>query len=305
MSKKPFISVIVPAYNQVEPLTNVLEAFNYQSIDFDKFEVILVDDGSEKDLSIVLDNFVNHHIHYTLNIIRQPHCGRATARNNGIFQARGDLLLFNDGDRIPDRELLTQHQKSHCQHQNCAVIGVPLECFCPPKIMQIIDLQTLMLLHKYSREPEYYRKIKLIYNEGNTNSHIAWASFLVGNSSVKKTTLEKTGYFDEDFKSWGFEHFELGLRLQKSNVKFINNTNAYNYHQPHLRERELTISNIVNSFFIIKNKHPDLSCDGFIKYFLGKISLQEFALMYNSEIKQTKESAEPIYYQGISKYQQV
>ncbi|HEC35334.1 MAG TPA: glycosyltransferase, partial [Anaerolineae bacterium] len=85
------ISVIIPAYNAEETLGGCLAALEAQSLSRDRYEVIVVDDGSTDRTAEVARACGVH-------LIRQANAGPAAARNQGAQAARGEILLFTDAD---------------------------------------------------------------------------------------------------------------------------------------------------------------------------------------------------------------
>ncbi len=94
-------SIIVPAYNAEKTIDFCLHALFSQSVSRDKYEVILVDDGStDATASIVSSYPVVYHL--------QENKGPAAARNQGAFLAEGDIILFTDADCVPDHHWIEQ-----------------------------------------------------------------------------------------------------------------------------------------------------------------------------------------------------
>jgi cellulose synthase/poly-beta-1,6-N-acetylglucosamine synthase-like glycosyltransferase len=90
------ISVIVPAYNADDMLGDCLIALEAQTLPRDRYEVIVVDDGSR-------DQTVDVAREYGVRLICQKHAGPAAARNLGAKHAQGDLILFTDADCAPTK----------------------------------------------------------------------------------------------------------------------------------------------------------------------------------------------------------
>jgi lipopolysaccharide/colanic/teichoic acid biosynthesis glycosyltransferase/GT2 family glycosyltransferase len=88
------VSVIVPAYNAEATLGGCLAALQAQSMSRDRYEVIVVDDGSTDRTAEVARR-------YGVQLIRQSNAGPAAARNRGVQAAQGDILLFTDADCAP------------------------------------------------------------------------------------------------------------------------------------------------------------------------------------------------------------
>lgn len=87
-------SIIVAVYNDWEMLDGCLQSLALQT-NGPSFEVIIVDDGSEERAP----EYVRRATHqYPLTVIRQSHTGIPTARNRGIRDSKGTVLLFVDAD---------------------------------------------------------------------------------------------------------------------------------------------------------------------------------------------------------------
>lgn len=90
----PFVSVIVPAYNEEKYIEECL--FSLRNQTYSPIEVIFVDDGSN-------DNTRKKAKHYADIIYSQKHKGPAVARNAGANLAKGKILVFIDADMYVDR----------------------------------------------------------------------------------------------------------------------------------------------------------------------------------------------------------
>ena len=96
LPKEPgFFSVIVPVYNGADTLPRCLQALQAQTFPVDRFEIIVVDDGSTDGSAEVARSF-------GAPVVSQLNAGPAAARNHGAKMARGDVLLFTDADCAPD-----------------------------------------------------------------------------------------------------------------------------------------------------------------------------------------------------------
>jgi len=96
MSEKSlFFSIIIPTYNRPEQLKACLGALTGLDYPSDRFEVIVVDDGS----SVSLENLVAmFHDRLDIKLITQGNTGPASARNLGTINAKGEFLAFIDDD---------------------------------------------------------------------------------------------------------------------------------------------------------------------------------------------------------------
>lgn len=90
----PLFSVTIAVYNDWRPLEQCLQSLDQQT-NCPKFEVIIVDDGSEE---AAPESIRQWNGPYPLTIVQQPHAGIAAARNRGLQNSRGSVLVFTDAD---------------------------------------------------------------------------------------------------------------------------------------------------------------------------------------------------------------
>lgn len=88
-------SVIIPALDAEAVLPGCLEALAVQTVPADRYEIIVVDDGSGDRTFETAESF-------GARALRQEHKGPAAARNLGASKARGRVLLFTDADCRPE-----------------------------------------------------------------------------------------------------------------------------------------------------------------------------------------------------------
>jgi len=98
MKKSLLVSVVVPFYNEEKHLDECLSSLISQS--YNNFEIIAVDDGST-DSSI---NIINKYPH--VNLIKQGHRGSGAARNRGVAEAKGEIIIFADADMRFDNKYI-------------------------------------------------------------------------------------------------------------------------------------------------------------------------------------------------------
>jgi len=99
----PFISIIVPTFDRQAALPACVQALTQQDYPADRFEIIIVDDGSPVPV-VVRDHALPHDMRLT--VVWQPNAGPAAARNTGAGRARGDILAFTDDDCMPSPQWL-------------------------------------------------------------------------------------------------------------------------------------------------------------------------------------------------------
>ena len=97
------ISIVIPTYNRPERLEQCLESIARLDYPSNRFEVIVVDDGSRISLEPIAVKFEDC---ISINLIRQSNAGPASARNTGAAAAQGDYLIFTDDDCQPHPDWL-------------------------------------------------------------------------------------------------------------------------------------------------------------------------------------------------------
>lgn len=93
MHKKFLISVIVPTYNRTKYICTALESILSQT--YPNYEIIVVDDGSEKETQRVLEKYAGK-----IKYIYQKHAGLSAALNTGLKNSNGELIGFLDDDDL-------------------------------------------------------------------------------------------------------------------------------------------------------------------------------------------------------------
>ena len=97
------VSLIIPTYNRQEIVFQTLQYIKQQSIS--GFEVVLVDQTESNDSN--LNNFKDDGFKYKYLKIKET--GLPNARNVGVENAKGEILIFIDDDSIPDSDLIQSY----------------------------------------------------------------------------------------------------------------------------------------------------------------------------------------------------
>lgn len=203
------ISIVIPTYNRYPYLVKTLNSLKLQT--FKDFEVVVSDDGSSDDTAKIQEL----QFPFPLKYVTQQNSGRSAARNKGIAEAEGDIIIFIDDHIILDHRFVEEHYLCHKNYQEEGVevvrgrVGyIYDEKELPSKVQKFIDL----------------KKYKPPFNENSP-----FYTFITNNISVTKKVLRLVGGFDPDFKEYGFQDQELGYRIRLRGFKFKINPNAIGY----------------------------------------------------------------------------
>jgi len=101
MTQPFFVSIIIPVLNAQQYIGPCLEALRAQDYPKDRFEIIVLDNGSS-------DNTVDIIKRHPVKLLIKTQCNISTLRNWGVSQARGDIFAFIDADCIAPKDWLLQ-----------------------------------------------------------------------------------------------------------------------------------------------------------------------------------------------------
>ena len=117
----PLVSIVIPTYARPERLRDCLAALAQQTMAADTFEVVVVDDGSPQPV----EPLANTALHSpAVRVIRQQNAGPAAARNRGVAEARGELIVLTDDDCLPTPSWLESLVTAHRQCPDAVVGGI-------------------------------------------------------------------------------------------------------------------------------------------------------------------------------------
>ncbi|MDC0977672.1 glycosyltransferase [bacterium] len=273
-------SVIIPTKNKIKTLELVLLALNHQIFSPDEFEVIVVDDGSQgnllksiKELKLLIN------IRY-LKVERQDQKFRAgTMRNLGAKEAQGEVLIFIDDDVIVQPAFIHEHLKIHEKQKNLTVIGYRYHVAneLQKGVAELVKRQEMYLLDTIPFGPDIrqYSYDSYQIKEGLIRMPAPWRFYHSNNISLKKTTFQKIGGFDEGFTGWGDEDLELGYRLYKAKIRFYLNKQAIGYHFDHPIDRKKRYTSILQNKIAFIKKHNNLEVEQYNDEFANQLISQQ------------------------------
>ena len=96
LSVQPFVSILVPAFNEVDTIEPALRSLI--ALDYPAYEVIVVDDGSTDDTYARASAFEGDHGHCRVRVITKPNGGKWSALNCAYLASRGQYVLCVDAD---------------------------------------------------------------------------------------------------------------------------------------------------------------------------------------------------------------
>ncbi|MBN1136108.1 MAG: glycosyltransferase family 2 protein [Anaerolineae bacterium] len=103
-SERALVSVIIPTFNRKGSVLRLLECLKQQTYPCDRFEVIVVDDGSTDGT----DHLPWNSFPFGVRYYRQENAGATLARNRGASQSSAEILVFMDDDICPTPSMLEE-----------------------------------------------------------------------------------------------------------------------------------------------------------------------------------------------------
>ena len=218
-AETPALSVAIASRDRRESLLSVLDALARQTLPPERFEVIVVLDGSGDDSRTAARSV---DVPYRLRVLEQPHSGVAAARNRGAAAAHHPVLVFLDDDVVPLREMLHSHAVAHATLSEAMVLG-----YSRPR------LATPTLYGRMARgwwEDHFRHKADLAHR---------WTFLDVtdANSSMPVALLRSLGGFDEAFSARR-QDWELGIRMLARGISFRFSRSAEAEHRLNLSLRD-------------------------------------------------------------------
>jgi validoxylamine A glucosyltransferase len=204
----PSLSVILPTCDDDIRLEWVLEGLCRQTVE--PSEVIVVNDaGPSATEKLVLSFRGRLPVQYHYFGGSKQYQRSAAARNLGVRTSTGSLLLFLDGDMVPDPDLVAAHLAHHVE-------GI---AFFGYRRHYPIDL-----VQRFPGALDYASLRHASYPDPRLAHYTVWERpelfrhFLSCNCSVPADIFCALGGFDERYEGWGGEDIDLGWRLVKSSV---------------------------------------------------------------------------------------
>lgn len=200
----PFLSVVIPTYNRAESLLVTLRALERQEPVLGGFEVVVISDGSTDGTVDLLYTWSQRSLPFTLRAIHQENAGPARARNRGVQEASGAVVVFLDDDVEPSPHFLATHARRHQESDRIVVIG-PMSP--DPERARIepvwIAWEHAMLQKQYDS-----------WKQGRWAAETCGPhNFYTGNASVRRAHVLAVGGFDESFTRQ--EDVELATRMER------------------------------------------------------------------------------------------
>ncbi len=184
------VAVVSAVYNEEKRIGQMLESLLAQTRLPD--EIVIVDDGSTDHTAWLIECCSKHFP--LVRLIRHSNQGPAVSRNLGWRTASADIVVFTDGDCIPDHNWIEKLLPGFSSQEVAAVGGT---------------YRTLNRDSRLARFVGYEIDWRYRYVRGAIDAHGSY------NLAVRRAVLEEMNGFDESYKAPSGEDWDLTYRISR------------------------------------------------------------------------------------------
>lgn len=194
------VSIVISTFNRLPLLQELLDALDQQTLGAERFEVVVVDDGSREPVAPAL---AQRRDPYGLTVLTQVNSGAAAARHAGIMKATGEVVVITDDDMLVPPEFLAEHLAAHEAGHTLVLghIAADPTLGDKPLFERFHAEQLARFVARYRQQPTAVRGVMVC----------------TGNVSFRRADYLAVGGFDRSLSR--SEDRELGVRLQKAGAK--------------------------------------------------------------------------------------
>lgn len=236
------IAVIVTTYNRPDALAAVLEGYIAQTDHH--FEVLVADDGSRPETSLVVKQFQARASFLISHIWQEDDGFRAAAiRNRALATTKADYIIFTDGDCIPLMDFVARHRS--LSEQGCFLSGNRMllsQVFTQQVLREKIPIHLWQLGDWLNARINGHinRLMPLLQLPSagwmRKRASQRWQGAKTCNLSAFREDLLRVNGLDESYTGWGQEDSDLVVRLIRAGL--INKSARFSAPVLHLWHRE-------------------------------------------------------------------
>jgi glycosyltransferase involved in cell wall biosynthesis len=193
---RPFVSVIIPVYNDEVRLRRCLQALDAQSWPRERYEVIVIDNGSEQPLTKLVEPF------HQVRLLEERQPGSYAARNRGLEESRGEVIAFTDADCVPTPTWIEQGVTALHRERDTGLVGGRVE-------MMIADPKKPTAVELYERALAFQQVTNIRRNRYSVTA----------NAFTSRHVFDRVGTFNARLKSGG--DVEWGRRVDAAGYKLV------------------------------------------------------------------------------------
>ncbi|MDR0912194.1 MAG: glycosyltransferase [Methanobrevibacter sp.] len=230
--KYPLISIIIPVYNSQETITKAIKSCLVQ--DYPNIEILVIDDGSDKKVDKIIENFNNPNIKY----FYKKNSGAGLTRNFGIEKSNGEFIFFLDSDDILFKDALNSMMNFALDDNLNVVSGRTIRYF--KEIKKSIDWKPQIYNKKYI--DNIHTRVELFNDTLATNklykkeylleNDLKFTKFLFEDkifSAQIYSTAEEIGILNQAVYIWNVNEKNSSITRTKTIKNFKERVDAIEY----------------------------------------------------------------------------
>lgn len=189
----PFVSIIVPAYNEAEVIQASLGSL--LELRYPYYEIIAVDDGSTDGTYEKMRTFEGNHYGVQVQVFRKENSGKADALNYGIRRSRAPIVVCMDSDSRLTPDAL-RYAVRHFRDPHVGAVAGNV------KVINRHNIWTKLQALEYIEGLNIVRKAQAFFRTVNV---------IPGPMGIfRRTAIEGTGGYDSDTFA---EDFDMTVKL--------------------------------------------------------------------------------------------
>lgn len=207
MDEKVRFSVIVPVYNRIDEVRDLLESLSRQTLK--NFEVVIVEDGSTDRCQTEAESVENLRVRY----FYKENEGRSIARNYGMERAAGDYFIFFDSDCVIPEDYFAVLSRE--------LDAKPVDCFGGPDSAHSSFTSTQKAIN--------FAMTSFLTTGGIRGGKMSLEKFVprTFNMGFSRRVYERVGGFREMFS----EDIDMSTRIRNAGFSIALIRPAYVYHK--------------------------------------------------------------------------
>ena len=120
------LSVIICTYNRAKYIGNLLASLAANNLPYSEYEIVLVDNNCTDNTRDICGDFARANKAVNFRYCHEHEQGLSAARNKGIREAKGDVLVYVDDDALVDKWYLQTIRDYMCKNKQIMAVGGPI-----------------------------------------------------------------------------------------------------------------------------------------------------------------------------------
>ncbi len=262
-NQKPFVSVVIPVYNDNERLKMCMDRLDKQTYGRENFEIIVVDNNSTQNVSEITSQYKD------IILLHEKKPGPYAATNTGLKKAKGPVIAFTASDVKPELDWIEKGVEGITSKDNIGILAGEINIF--------------FANHEKPTTTELYEKV-FEFNQKRAVKKVHFG--ITANVLTWKKLFDELGLYNDEHMSGGDR--EWGLRVYNAGYEILYYPDCKVHHPARqIDEFKRKLKRIINKGYF----EPEENKSKFAKFFLKagryiSVPFREFAgLVVSKKVK--------------------